>query len=74
MTVVYKKLAMPNGIVFSPDGSRLYVADTGGHKRHPDPGFHKLPAGVHCFAVSKRAGWVKNSFKQMKAVTAWRWT
>ena len=37
VTVVYKKLAMPNGIVFSPDGSRLYVADTGGHKRHPDP-------------------------------------
>ena len=63
VTVVYKKLAMPNGIVFSPDGSRLYVADTGGHKRHPDPGFHKLPAGVHCFAVSKKGGLGKKLFQ-----------
>ena len=29
--VLIKDLAMPNGIVFSPDGSRLYVADTGGN-------------------------------------------
>ena len=63
VTVVYKKLAMPNGIVFSPDGSRLYVADTGGHKRHPDPGFHKLPAGVYCFAVSKKGGLGKKLFQ-----------
>jgi len=50
---VIKDLAMPNGIVFSPDESRLYVADTGGNARHPDPAFHKLPAGVHCYEVSK---------------------
>ena len=50
---VIKDLAMPNGIVFSPDESRLYVADTGGHPKHPDPVFHKLPGGVHCYAVSK---------------------
>ncbi|RLS52309.1 MAG: SMP-30/gluconolactonase/LRE family protein [Planctomycetota bacterium] len=48
---VVKDLAMPNGILFSPDETRLYVADTGGHARHPDPAFHKLPAGVHCYAV-----------------------
>jgi gluconolactonase len=32
---VVKDLAMPNGIVFSPDEKRLYIADTGGHPRHP---------------------------------------
>lgn len=50
---VIKDLAMPNGIVFSPDESRLYVADTGGNARHPDPAFHKLPAGVHCYEVTQ---------------------
>jgi len=50
---VIKDLAMPNGIVFSPDESRLYVADTGGNARHPDPAFHKLAAGVHCYEVGK---------------------
>lgn len=49
---VIKDLAMPNGIAFSPDERRLYVADTGGHKRHPNPDFHKLPAGVHCYEMS----------------------
>jgi sugar lactone lactonase YvrE len=28
---------MPNGIIFSPDESRRYVADTGGHERHSTP-------------------------------------
>lgn len=51
--VVLKDLAMPNGIVFSPDETRLYVADTGGHTKHPDPTFHKLPAGIHCYEVDK---------------------
>lgn len=50
---VVKDLAMPNGINFSPDESRIYIADTGGHERHPDPSFHKLAAGVHCYEVSK---------------------
>jgi gluconolactonase len=50
---VVKDLAMPNGIIFSPDETRLYIADTGGHKKHPDSGFHKLPAGIHCYEVSK---------------------
>ena len=44
---------MPNGIIFSPDESRLYIADTGGNTKHPDPAFHKLPAGIHCYEVSK---------------------
>lgn len=50
---VIKDLAMPNGINFSPDEGRLYVADTGGHMKHPDPAYHKLPAGIHCYEVSK---------------------
>jgi gluconolactonase len=50
---VIKDLAMPNGINFSPDESRLYVADTGGHVKHPDPAFHKLPGTVSCYEVSK---------------------
>lgn len=50
---VIKDLAMPNGINFSPDESRLYVADTGGHPKHPDPSYHKKPAGIHCYEVSK---------------------
>jgi formate hydrogenlyase subunit 4 len=49
---VVKDLAMPNGIIFSPDESRLYVADTGGHERHPNPEFRKLPAGIHCYELS----------------------
>jgi gluconolactonase len=48
---VIKDLAMPNGINFSPDESRLYVADTGGHQKHPDKSFHNLPAGIHCYEV-----------------------
>lgn len=50
---VVKDLAMPNGIRFSPDESRIYIADTGGHPKHPDPAFHKLPGGIHCYEVSK---------------------
>ena len=50
---VVKDLAMPNGIVFSPDETRIYIADTGGHKRHPDPAFHQTPDLVHCYAVGK---------------------
>lgn len=50
--VLIKDLAMPNGIVFSPDESRLYVADTGGHSKHPDPKFHDVAAGIHCYDVT----------------------
>jgi gluconolactonase len=50
---VIKDLAMPNGIEFSPEEDRLYVADTGGHPLHPDPTFHKLPGAVHCYEVSR---------------------
>lgn len=51
--VVHKYLAMPNGIVFSPDETRIYIADTGGHKRHPDPRFHKLPPSIQCHEITK---------------------
>ncbi|HEY2250478.1 MAG TPA: SMP-30/gluconolactonase/LRE family protein, partial [Planctomycetaceae bacterium] len=50
---VIKDLAMPNGIVFSPDESRLYVADTGGNERLSIPEFRKLPAAIRCYEVSK---------------------
>jgi gluconolactonase len=50
---IIKDLAMPNGIDFSPDESRLYVSDTGGHQLHPDPAFHKLPGVIRCYEVSK---------------------
>jgi len=50
---VVKDLAMPNGISFSQDENRIYIADTGGNNRHPDPAFHKLPAGIHVYEVSK---------------------
>lgn len=51
--VIHKYLAMPNGIVFSPDETRVYIADTGGHKRHPDAKFHKLPASIQCHEVGE---------------------
>jgi gluconolactonase len=50
---VVKDLAMPNGIIFSPDERRLYVADTGGNERLSSPEFRKLPAGIHCYEMSK---------------------
>lgn len=49
---VIKDLAMPNGIIFSPDESRLYVADTGGNRLSVAE-FQKLPASVRCYEVSK---------------------
>lgn len=51
--VVHKYLAMPNGIVFSPDEDRIYIADTGGHKRHPDSEFHELPASIQCHKIGE---------------------
>ncbi|MCY2966928.1 MAG: SMP-30/gluconolactonase/LRE family protein [Planctomycetota bacterium] len=59
---VIKDLAMPNGIIFSPDESRLYVSDTGGHPKHPDPAFHKLAAGVHCYEMTKEGTFGKKLF------------
>ncbi len=60
---IVKDLAMPNGINFSPDETRIYIADTGGHTRHPDPAFHKLPAGIHCYEVLKDGSLGKKLFK-----------
>lgn len=51
---VIEDLAMPNGIVFSPDESRLYVADTGGHPRHPKQEFHDLPPVIRCYEVNSQ--------------------
>ena len=60
--VLIKDLAMPNGIVFSPDFSRLYVADTGGNKRHPDPKFHDFPDTVTCYVVNEKGKLGKKLF------------
>lgn len=49
---IIKDLAMPNGIIFSPDESRLYVADTGGNRLSVAE-FQKLPASIRCYEVSK---------------------
>ena len=61
--VVLKSLAMPNGIVFSPDEKRIYIADTGGHKRHPDPKFHKLSATIQCHDIEKGGKLGKKRFQ-----------
>lgn len=50
--VLIKDLAMPNGINFSPDGSRLYVADTGGHPKHQDPTYRESPDCIRCYAIT----------------------
>ena len=47
-------LAMPNGIIFSPDYSRLYVADTGGHPRHPDATLRDAPDIIRCYKVTAK--------------------
>jgi gluconolactonase len=60
---VIKDLAMPNGIVFSPDESRLYVADTGGHPTLAVAEFRKLPGAVHCYEASKDGKLGKELFK-----------
>jgi gluconolactonase len=57
-----KYLVMPNGIVFSPDETRIYVADTGGHPRHPDPKFRNLPDRIHCYEVSQKGNLGKKLF------------
>jgi len=50
-SAVITSLAMPNGIALSPDERVLYVADTGGHRSHPDPSFHQLPPTVTAYAL-----------------------
>lgn len=53
ITVVSKDQAMPNGIVFSPDESRLYIADTGGHAKVSDPKLRDAPAQVFIYDVAE---------------------
>ncbi|MBA62812.1 MAG: gluconolactonase [Planctomycetaceae bacterium] len=47
-------LAMPNGIIFSPDFSFLYVADTGGHPRHPDQTLRNAPDLIRCYKITNK--------------------
>jgi gluconolactonase len=63
---IIKDLAMPNGIVFSPDETRLYVADTGGDKRNPDSRLHDLAPGVHCYEVKTDGSLGKEIFRTDK--------
>ena len=60
---IIKDLAMPNGIVFSPDELRLYVADTGGHPTLALPEYRKLTGSVRCYEVSKEGKLGKQLFK-----------
>lgn len=52
VTAVVKDLSMPNGIVFSPDETRIYIADTGGHPRQPNPELRDLPATIRCYQLT----------------------
>jgi len=60
---VVKTLAMPNGIVFSPDETRIYIADTGGNSRHPDPAFHQLPPSIQCYQIDTDGSLGKKLFQ-----------
>ena len=60
---IVKDLAMPNGIVFSPDESRVYIADTGGHPKHPDAELRKAKGAVHCYRVGKNGALGKKLFE-----------
>ncbi|MFM8386996.1 MAG: SMP-30/gluconolactonase/LRE family protein [Planctomycetia bacterium] len=51
LEAVITDLAMPNGIAFAPDGTRLWVADTGGLERHPDPALRRTPPAIHAYRV-----------------------
>jgi gluconolactonase len=53
ITAVIRDLAMPNGIAFSPDESRLYVADTGGLWTPPDFEHHDAPATLSAYEISR---------------------
>jgi gluconolactonase len=54
---------MPNGIAFSPDETRIYIADTGGNKRHPDPAFHDAPDVIRCYEVTETGQLGKQLFQ-----------
>ena len=47
---------------FSPPTVAVYVADTGGNKRHPNP-LYKLPASITCYAATKAGKLSKQLFK-----------
>ena len=52
VTVISKELAMPNGIAFSPDETRIYIADTGGNALVTDPALRKAKAQIHAYKVN----------------------
>ena len=50
VTAVLKDLGMPNGVAFSPDERRIYIADTGGYW-HPDESLRDLPATTAAYQL-----------------------
>lgn len=55
-----------NLIIFSPDETRIYVADTGGDKGNPDAKTHDLAPGIHCFEVNTDGRLGKKIFRTNK--------
>jgi len=54
ITAVIRDLAMPNGIAFSPDETRLYVADTGGLSTAPEFEHHHAPGTLSAYEIDAR--------------------
>jgi gluconolactonase len=50
VAAVLKDVCMPNGIAFSPDERRIYIADTGGNW-HPDKSLRDVPATITAYQV-----------------------
>ena len=75
VSALLKNLCMPNGIAFSPDETRVYIADTGGNW-HPDESLRDRPATIAAYRVKsdgtldKKPDWEIEAFCDGMAVDA----